>query len=93
MKKTDVNRKWKMCHRDRSFSATSTFTTSLLHIAIEYGHVSIIEYLLKAGADVDKKNSLGEVPLDVAVRQVSYPSVLHLHAFHHNHHHHHHQSS
>ena len=42
-------------------------TTTPLHVAVEHDHVSIVEYLLKVGADVDKKDSSGRTPLDVAV--------------------------
>ena len=42
-------------------------TTTPLHVAVEHDHVSIVEYLLKVGADVDKEDSSGRTPLDVAV--------------------------
>ena len=45
----------------------STATTTPLHVAVEHDHVRIVEYLLKVGADVDKEDSSGRTPLDVAV--------------------------
>ena len=42
-------------------------TTTPLHVAVEHDHVRIVEYLLKVGADVDKEDSSGRTPLDVAV--------------------------
>ena len=42
-------------------------TTTPLHVAVEHGHVRIVEHLLKIGADVDKKDSSMTTPLDVAV--------------------------
>ena len=38
-----------------------------LHVAVEHGQVSIADYLVKVGADVDKEDSSGRTPLDVAV--------------------------
>ena len=45
----------------------STTTTTPLHVAVEHNRVSIVEYFLKVGADVDKKDSSWRTPLDVAV--------------------------
>ena len=42
-------------------------TTTPLHVAVENGHVNIVKHLLKVGADVDKEDSSGRTPLDVAV--------------------------
>ena len=41
--------------------------TTPLHVAVEHDHVRIVEFLLKVGADVDKKDSSGRTPLYVAV--------------------------
>ena len=42
-------------------------TTTPLHVAVEHDHVRIVKHLLKVGADVDKTDSSGRTPLDVAV--------------------------
>ena len=48
-------------------------TGTPLYIAVKSGHVRVVEYLLQVGADVDKKDSLYRIPLDVAVKKdVSY---------------------
>ena len=54
----------KIQERDGFFTST---TTTPLHVAVEYHRVSIVEYLFKVGADVDKEDSSGRTPLDVAV--------------------------
>ena len=49
-----------------------------LHVAVEHDHVSIVEYLLKVGADVDKTDSSWRTPLDVAVsKKVSLCVIVH----------------
>ena len=57
----------------------STTTTTPLHVAVEHDHVSIVEYLLKVGADVDKKYSSGRTPLNIAVcnNKVSLCVIVH----------------
>ena len=50
--------------RDRYGFST---TTTPLYVAVEHDHVSIVEYILKVGADVDKENLSMRTPLDVAV--------------------------
>ena len=56
---------------NREFGTKDTFgrftTTTPLHVAVEYDHVSVVEYLLKVGADVDKEDFSQRTPLDVAV--------------------------
>jgi len=37
-----------------------------LHLASELGHVGIVKYLVKKGADIDSKNHLGDTPLHLA---------------------------
>ena len=66
------------------FSTTTTtrydFSTTPLHVAVEYDHVSIVEYLLKVGADVDKEDFSKRTPLDVAVsKQVSQCVIVLFH--------------
>ena len=51
-------------------------TTTALHEAVRYGQFSIVKYLLKVGADVDKKDSKGRTVLDVAVEEVSGNTLL-----------------
>ena len=46
-------------------------TTTALHEAVRYGQVSIVEYLLQVGADVEKKDSDGRTALEVAVEEVT----------------------
>ena len=41
-------------------------TTTPLYVAVEHSQVRIVEYLLRVGADVDKEDSSGRTPLDVA---------------------------
>lgn len=40
--------------------------TSILHLAAEHGHVGIAEALLRAGANVLKRDYRGKKPVDVA---------------------------
>ena len=51
-------------------------TTTALHEAVRHGQVSIVEYLLQVGADVEKKDSAGRTALDVAVEEVSGNTLL-----------------
>ena len=48
-------------------------TGTPLHLAVKGGHVRVVVYLLRVGANVDKKDSQGWTPLDVAAeKDVSY---------------------
>ena len=62
MNSENVNRELKTEDRYDDFT-----TTTPLHVAVEHDHVSIVEHLLKVGADVDKENLSMRTPLDVAV--------------------------
>ena len=57
------------------FGMRCTITTTL-HEAVRYGQVSIVEYLLQVGADVEKKDSDGRTALEVAVEEVSGNTLL-----------------
>ena len=48
------------------YSFFTTTTATPLHVAVEHSQVRIVEYLLRVGADVDKEDSSGRTPLDVA---------------------------
>ena len=60
------------------YGFSTTTTTTPLHVAVEHDQVSIVEYLLKVGADVDMKDSSGRTPLGVAVsKKVSQCVIIH----------------
>ena len=45
-------------------------TVTPLHLAVKGGHVRVVEYLLRVGANVDKKDSQGWTPLDITLYSV-----------------------
>lgn len=47
---------------------TGANLTTALHIAAYYGHIPIARYLVKAGADVNRENAVGETPFLLALR-------------------------
>ena len=40
---------------------------STCHVAVQNGHVQVLEMLLEAGADVELKNNNGHTALDLAI--------------------------
>lgn len=51
---------------ERKVNSQNEDGNTLLHLAIEYKHVYIIEFLLRKGADVNIKNNYGLTPFDYA---------------------------
>jgi ankyrin repeat protein len=49
---------------------------TILHIAALGGSAPIIEYLYQKGAKLDRKNSMGETPLDLADHQERYREAI-----------------
>ena len=54
---------------------TSTATTPL-HVAIESRGKSVVEFLIEAGCDLERLDSQGQSPLDLAVRQTGFKRVV-----------------
>ena len=46
---------------------TFGLNTTLLHLAVSYGYLDKIKYLLEQGADINAKNQRGQTPLDIAM--------------------------
>lgn len=55
------------------------FSPTLLHVAVKSKSVAMLKFLIEAGADMGRHDRARYTPLDDAVAQCFYPSVLYLH--------------
>lgn len=59
----------------RGFNINTRLSDDALHTAVETGHIGIISFLVLAGADLDKKNSIHMTPLMIAVSNMNADAV------------------